>query len=129
MFRNFVAIAITTATIGITGISAQALPLQASGVQPQPDSRGNFHQVNWQSWRVVDRDPNGLNCRRGPGMNHQIVRRLSFLRPIAPASSNAVKLDKDRDPWVQVRLENNQTCFVRSHSAYILPTWDFYQQS
>lgn len=129
MFRNFLTIAITSATIGITGAGTLAQSLQASGVQPQPDARGNFHQVNWPSWRVVDRDPNGLNCRQGPGTNHRILRRLSFLRPITPVSSNALKLDKDRDPWLQIRLDNNQSCFVRSHSAYILPTWDLYQEN
>ena len=121
MLRNVAAIAITSA-IAIA-------PLAAYGVEPQPDRQGNFHQVNWQSWRVVDRDPNGLNCRQGPGINYQIVRKLNFLRPITPVSSSSVKLDQDRDPWLQVKLENNQSCFVRSHSAYILPTWDFYQES
>jgi len=121
MFRNVVAMAIASA---IT-----TTPWAAYAVKPQPDNQGNFRNLNWPSWRVVDRDPNGLNCRQGPGTNHRIIRRFNFLIPITPVSSRSIKFDKDQDPWVEVNLENNQSCFVRSHSAYILPTWDFYQEN
>jgi len=120
MLRNIFAIAISSAIITTSfGVHAQ----------PQPDNRGNFRNVNWQSWRVVDRDPNGLNCRQGPGTNYNILRIFRFLTQIAPVSSREVKLDQDRDPWVEVIVDNNQSCFVRSHSAFILPSWDFYQQN
>lgn len=120
MVRNILAIAIASAiTTTVLGVNAQ----------PQPDRQGNFRNVNWQSWRVVDRDPNGLNCRQGPGTNYNIIRRLRFLTKITPVSPPEVKLDQDQFPWVEVTINNNQSCFVRSHSAFILPSWDFYQSN
>lgn len=130
MWRNIFAIARSRSLMGIaiaTAITTTSFAVHA--VQPQPDNRGNFRNVNWDSWRVVDRDPNGLNCRQGPGTNHNIVRKFRFLTQITPVSSREVKLDRDRAPWVEVTIDNNQSCFVRAHSAFILPSWDFYQSN
>jgi hypothetical protein len=129
MLRNIFAMPRSVSLMGIAIATAITTTSFAVHAQPQPDNRGNFRNVNWQSWRVVDRDPKGLNCRQGPGTNYNILRRLNFLRQITPLSSPEVKLDRDSNPWVEVMIDNNQSCFVRSHSAFILPSWDFYQQN
>ncbi len=91
---------------------------------PPPDRKGNFHNIEWPTWRVVDRDPRGLNCRRGPGTSNAIVTRLRLMTLLTPVTPYRLEVDKDGDPWMEVRLSNGGSCFVSANSGYVMPSWE-----
>lgn len=91
---------------------------------PRPDTKGRFYNIDWPNWRVVDRDARGLNCRRGPGTNNPIVTRLRLMTLLTPVTPHRLEVDKDGDPWMEVRLSNGGSCFVSANSWYVIPSWE-----
>jgi hypothetical protein len=91
---------------------------------PPPDAKGRFYNIDWPTWRVVDRDPRGLNCRRGPGINNSVVARLRLMTLLTPVTPRRLEVDKDGDPWMEVRLSNGGSCFISANTWYVMPSWE-----
>lgn len=134
---------------------AQAVPLSESasvGLQvksspdlPVADATGNYRRSGHRTWRVVDSDPNGLNCRWSEAMptdwyspatqfpdqnfaQWPVVRRFStgttLTANLSPAGFE-VFYDRRRQPWLKVSLgDNEQICLVRANAVYIQPIPD-----
>ena len=117
MLKRTLMVAIASYILTFAGAAFAAQPAQ-------PDREGYFRNIDWPSWRVVDRDPNGLNCRRGPGTNNPIITRFPLMTLLVPVRPHQVKLDRDGDPWMEVRLANGSSCFVSANAWYVMPSWE-----
>jgi hypothetical protein len=75
-----------------------------------------------QFWRVIDPDPEGLNCRRAPGVDFSVVGKLYKNQTISPSSaySEPIQIDPQRQPWMAVQVQG-KNCFIRAHSFFIEP--------
>ena len=126
MFKRTLMVAIASfASVASFASSILTCPGIALAAQPpEPDREGYFHNIDWSSWRVVDEDPNGLNCRRGAGTNNAIVTRFRLMTVLVPVRPRQVKFDRDGDPWMEVRLANGSSCFVAANAWYVLPSWE-----
>lgn len=98
---------------------------------PRADRNGDFTSIRatyadgsvgfHAPWLVVDPDPNGLNCRNGPGTDNRIIRRFPNNELVtADASSRAIAPDNRGKPWLRVKI-GNSACFVRAHSNFVKP--------
>lgn len=118
-----------------------ASPLAAVAL-PKPDKNGDYPRTSHQNWRVVDPDPNGLNCRWSSAMpsewfspsaklpqtpisNWAIIRRFKRNTPLTANLSPAgfaMLYDKQKKPWLKVSIgANDQICLVRGNARYIQP--------
>ena len=106
-----------------------SLSLAASAGIPQPNANGDFRSASAQQWRVVDTDPNGLNCRSGPGAEYPVrqkFRRNSVLFVATEHNSSGppwIKNDSRGLPWLLVSL-GDDSCFVRANARFIVPIPD-----
>lgn len=121
------------------------LPTDIANSAPFPvaNSEGDFERnTGYNLWKVVDRDPAGLNCRWSPDMPEEwyspdsewtdtniqswpVVRTLAYDTAIVsdgtPAGFMTIQDDKDA-PWLKVSIgENSQICLVRANSQYVMP--------
>lgn len=128
------------AFVGVVATSAVAIA-QPSPL-PAPNANGDYTRTSHRSWRVVDPDPNGLNCRwssqmpsdwyapdarlpRMDVMNWGVVRRFAtgttLTSNITPAGF-ATMPDARGLPWLKVSIgTNDQICLVRANSRFIRP--------
>lgn len=129
------------AIAAIAGAIVLSFPNAAVAI-PKPDRNGDYHRTSHQNWIVVDRDPNGLNCRWSSAMpadwyspatrfpdtsvsNWQIVRRFKRNTPLTANLSPAgfaILYDRQKKPWLKVSIgSNDQICLVRGNARYIRP--------
>lgn len=125
-------------------VSSTDSPVSSSPPQALPvaDANGDYGRTNHQTWRVVDSDPGGLNCRwsaamptdwyspstQFPNQNFgrwQVVHTFSvettLTANLAPAGF-AVFYDEQQKPWLKVSIGGNeQICLVRANAAYVQP--------
>ena len=125
-------------------VSSTSSPVSSSPSQSSPvaDANGDYGRTNHQTWRVVDSDPGGLNCRWSAAMptdwyspstqfpdqnfgQWQVVRTFSvgttLTANLAPAGF-ALLYDGQQKPWLKVSIdENEQICLVRANVAYVEP--------
>lgn len=125
-------------------VSSTNNPVSSSPSQSLPvaDANGDYGRTNHQTWRVVDSDPGGLNCRWSAAMPNnwyspstqfpnqnfgqwQVIRTFSvgttLTANLAPAGF-ALLYDKYQKPWLKVSIgENEQICLVRANAAYVQP--------
>ena len=111
---------------------------------PQPNERGEYQRTSHRYWKVVDSDPNGLNCRMGahsieeienPGSkvdlnigSWPVVGTLKqgqkFEIYLGP-SGLGVLYDRQNQPWFFVEnsegIDGPGNCFVRAHSSFVQP--------
>jgi hypothetical protein len=109
---------------------------------PVADSNGNYRRSGHRTWRVVDADPNGLNCRWSRAMPtewyspaaqfpNQNFGQWSVVRRFPPGTILTANLspagfevfyDVRQQPWLKVSIgENEQICLVRANEIYIQP--------
>ena len=111
---------------------------------PEPLKNGDFSRSSQVTWKAVDADPNGLNCR-SLGLTYEelidprnsvtfdiknwpIIGTLKqgqdFKINLGPAGFGVV-YDTDKNPWIYV--ENTagdggpSNCFVRANSRFVKP--------
>jgi hypothetical protein len=110
---------------------------------PQPNQAGDYPaRTSHRYWVVVDRDPNGINCRWSETMpanwydpsvqfpqldieNWQVVKQYKrnqvLLANTAPAGF-AMIADAQGKPWLKVTIgPNEQICLVRANAQFIQP--------
>ncbi len=112
----------------------------ASIVPPRANENGNYGRTDHTDWRVVDPDPDGLNCRMGRYSieqihdvrsnvpmniyNWNVVRRLPtgqyFEIDLTPGGYACYQDDRGL-PWLYIDAYN---CFVRANTAYVRPVFD-----
>lgn len=112
----------------VSSISAVATATIAAPVMPTADPNGDYYFVREaRRWRVVDRDPNGLNCRSGPGANYPVVEVKVTGETLFLASEHFggsppyINLDERDLPWLKVDGGYESYCFVRANSRFIRP--------
>jgi len=139
---------------GVVPQAAASAASTASGLQ-QPDENGDYYQPRRRSegsrtWRVVDPDPTGLNCRmkrdwQGITFGHvnapeemgkdysanigawEVMATLlpgdSLTADGGHLSQGIFVLDQDGKPWLAISRSGSSpaTCFVRANSAFIQP--------
>lgn len=120
------------------------LPIDIANSVPFPvaNSNGDFGRTSYDLWKIVDRDPAGLNCRwstdmpeewyspsaEWPDTNIQswpVVRTLAYDTAIvsdgSPAGFMTIQDDQNA-PWLKVSIgENSQICLIRANSQYVMP--------
>lgn len=110
---------------------------------PTPDANGDYtRKTSHRTWRVVDADPGGLNCRWSadapadwyspsaqlPPLNieeWEVVQRFPqgtvLTSNITPAGF-ATLTDTQKQPWLKVSIgPNDQICLVRANERYVQP--------
>lgn len=109
-------------------------------LNPTPDGNGDYNSIQrisadgkaiegvrgeHRSWRIVAAN---LNCRKGPGVTHQVIQQFAKEHLIQAASFGrggsdeviVMQRDDQGKPWMRVALNTGQ-CFVRANSRYIEP--------
>ncbi|MEB3826420.1 hypothetical protein [Phormidium sp. CCY1219] len=131
----------TLALSGILACGVSALPASAL---PTPNENGDYGRTSHRYWKVVDPDPNGLNCRMGrysyPAiasprsdvtldiLNWSPVGTLDrgerFEIELGPAGFG-ILTDTRGKPWFYVRRSfgeySTSCCFVRANSSFVVP--------
>ncbi len=116
----------------------------ASSVLPQTNAQGDYTgKSNHINWRVVDPDPNGLNCRMGDRTIDQVWTPSSgalnigswpvtgtlppdstFQAALSPGGF-VLTFDANNQPWMFVQSSNGpeqtNNCFIRANTNYIEP--------
>ncbi|MBL1177325.1 hypothetical protein [Pantanalinema sp. GBBB05] len=136
MLKQFLAITVF-ALVAFTATPALAQSL------PVADSNGDFsRRTGHEKWIVVDRDPDGLNCRwsseiptewyapdaQYPRMNIRewsVVRRFPYntvlVANMTPAGM-VTMFDEANKPWLKVTIgDNDKICLVRANNSFIRP--------
>jgi hypothetical protein len=129
-------IAALLVTIAITPAVRAQMPV------PQPNADGDYPRTGHKLWRVVDPDPNGLNCHwseempdpwyapdaQFPDLNIQdwsIVRHFGAGTVLTANTTPAgfVFIHDDRYlPWLKVSLgDNDEICLVRANQQFVVP--------
>ncbi len=116
----------------------------ASSVVPQTNAQGDYTgKSNHINWRVVDPDPNGLNCRMGDRTIEQVwnpsagalnIGSWPVIGTLPPDSTFQAALspggfiltfDSNNQPWIFVESSNGpeqtNNCFIRANTNYIEP--------
>ena len=113
----------------ISSISAVPTAAVASAEIPRADANGNYYYVSEaRIWRVVDPDPDGLNCRSGPGTNYSVVEVKRPGQNLYLASEHFgggppyIEKDKRGLPWLKVDGGYESYCFVRANTLFVEPT-------
>ncbi|WP_254563447.1 hypothetical protein [Oscillatoria sp. HE19RPO] len=120
------------------------MPPVASSVLPQTNAQGDYTgKSNHIYWRVVDPDPNGLNCRMGDRTIEQVWTPSSgalnigswpvtgtlppdstFQAALSPGGF-VLTFDANNQPWIFVESSNGpeqtNNCFIRANTNYIQP--------
>lgn len=114
-------------TVGNLPAPAQMGPEYYTG--SWPDTAGNFplRQAYQGRWRVVDPDPNGLNCRASlpsPAGDIDVVTTFiqgDILQAI-PRERGVTELVSVQDQtWLRVKLDAGSTCWVRANVQFLEP--------
>lgn len=116
----------------------------ASSVLPQTNAQGDYTgKSNHINWRVVDPDPNGLNCRMGDRtidqvwnpsagalnigswpVNGTLPPDSTFQAALSPGGF-VLTFDSNNNPWMFVESSNGpeqtSNCFIRANTNYIEP--------
>ncbi|MGL5192172.1 MAG: hypothetical protein ACRC8Y_01025 [Chroococcales cyanobacterium] len=116
----------------------------ASSVLPQTNAQGDYTgKSNHINWRVVDPDPNGLNCRMGDRTIEQVWNPSAgalnigswpvtgtlptdstFQAALSPGGF-VITFDANNQPWMFVESSNGpeqtNNCFIRANTNYIEP--------
>ncbi|WP_199247123.1 hypothetical protein [[Phormidium] sp. ETS-05] len=106
----------------IAAITTANFTLTATAAEPRPDDRGNYRMTGgWTRWEVMP-DPVGLNCRKGPGTEFDLVAAIEgkTILTVSPDYSPLIHNDPRGNPWLVVKVRNTN-CFVRANSAFIRP--------
>lgn len=127
MFRQLLTLCL------VSSISAISTAAMATPLMPIPDTNGDYYSVREaRRWTVVDRDPNGLNCRSGPGTNYAVVVVQPQGQTLYLASEHFgggppyINLDERELPWLKVDGGYESYCFVRANSWFIQPIQERY---
>ncbi|MEG4344917.1 hypothetical protein QUB70_16700 [Microcoleus sp. A003_D6] len=111
---------------------------------PQPNERGEYQRTSHRYWKVVDSDPNGLNCRMGPHSIQEIedpgskvdlnigswpvvgtLKQGQKFEIYLGPSGLGVLYDDRHQPWFFVEKSEAtggpRNCFVRAHSSFVKP--------
>lgn len=121
-------------------IGVWILPGLAQVTTPQPDLNGNYRRNQaarvgqvasplspGSLWQVISP---GLNCRRGAGLEYDIVRQFEqgqlLQADVGRGGSDEVLInatDRRGNPWMRVRspIGESYDCYVRAHRRYIQP--------
>jgi hypothetical protein len=114
---------------------------------PQPNNRGDYRRTPHRTWKVVDVDPNGLNCRMinmtyneliNPRNNIELdivnwpivgtLKQEQRFRINSGPAGFGVMYDTRNQPWIFVEqtLGNNAVnqCFVRANDQFVQPIAD-----
>lgn len=130
------------ATLTATAVSVLGLSVGVAVANLGTDRYGNWISPNYEHyWRVVDSDPNGLNCRmRGTINDILIIQRrgssLSFLdfwvKETLPVGyqfraghmnrDGALMFDDRGLPWL---YNTDDQCFVRANERFVVPVEDW----
>ncbi|MGB3532175.1 MAG: hypothetical protein WBA13_01515 [Microcoleaceae cyanobacterium] len=114
---------------------------------PQHDENGNYRRSPHKIWKVVDADPNGLNCRMTSMSYRELIdprndvefdivnwpvvgtlrREQQFRIDLGPAGMGMM-YDTRQQPWIFVNqtLNGNSVtqCFVRANNRFVQPVAD-----
>ncbi|MGB3403012.1 MAG: hypothetical protein WBA77_09995 [Microcoleaceae cyanobacterium] len=134
----------TTEFSNILPVANETMTISQRSRLPVPNDRGDYRRTPHRTWKVVDVDPNGLNCRMinmtyeelfNPRnnveldiVNWPIVGTLKqeqrFRINLGPAGFG-VMYDTQNKPWmfVEQTLGNNSVsrCFVRANYQFVQP--------
>ena len=111
---------------------------------PQPNERGEYSRTSHRYWKVVDSDPNGLNCRMGPHSIQEIedpgskvdlnigswpvvgtLKQGQKFEIYLGPSGLGVLYDDRHQPWFFVEKSDSsggpRNCFVRARSSLVKP--------
>ncbi len=119
------------------------IPIAAQGRElPQANANGDYLRTSHRQWRVVDPDPQGLNCRwsdqvppdwyaphaQWPAldiMDWPVVRRFrtgTILTANTTPAGFATLTDNRGLPWLKVAIgEGDRICLVRANRLFIRP--------
>lgn len=96
-----------------------------------PDANGDYpiRREYQQLWQVVDRDPDGLNCRGflpPSESSEEVVTTFTEGDVITayPRSRGIYEIidDEEGQPWLMVDLADEAgSCWIRANSEYIVP--------
>jgi uncharacterized protein YgiM (DUF1202 family) len=121
MFRHVALVAIATSISTISTVV-----LAQSGL-PRPNRQGDYYNGAWNSWLVVDRDRQGLNCRSSAGSNYRVVKKFyngNKMLVFTQGEDPLIRWDRQEKPWLAVLPTGYQyetPCFVRANSRFIQP--------
>lgn len=137
----------TTKQPEILPVADQTITISQSSRLPQPNNRGDYGRTPHQTWKVVDVDPNGLNCRMTNVTYKQLIdprlnidldiinwpvvgtlkQEQRFRINLGPAGFG-VMYDTQNKPWIFVEqtFDNNTVnqCFVRANDQFVRPVMD-----
>lgn len=120
-------------------LAVQPLALAQGRYLPQPNANGDYLRTRHRQWRVVDPDPEGLNCRWLEGvdqdrewdayidlemMSWPVVVRFqagTLLRASTRFNGWSIVTDNRGLPWLKVALGNDRLCLVRANRRFIRP--------
>ncbi len=124
------------------GISEPSPTVEEPSI-PQPNENGDYLRFQYTKWKVVEADPNGLNCRMSNKTYDELVdprnnakmdignwsvigtlkQGQQFQVKLGPAGMGAV-YDSKNKPWAFVEVTENAStnqCFVRANQKFVEP--------
>jgi hypothetical protein len=139
--------ATTSTSPDVLPVAQETITVAEKPSLPEPNENGDYRRSPHQTWKVVDIDPNGLNCRMidmtydeliDPSndveldiINWPVVGTLKqeqkFKINLGPAGFGVV-YDTRQKPWIFVDQtmdsgDVNQ-CFVRANQKFVQPVID-----
>lgn len=136
MMKRLIASATLLLTIAISTTATAQMPV------PRPNADGDYPRTSHKLWKIVDTDPNGLNCRWSEEMpdvwyspaaqftdlniqDWTIVRRfhsdMVLTANTTPAGFTYIYDDRHL-PWLKVSLgDNDEICLVRANQRFVVP--------
>jgi hypothetical protein len=136
-----------SADVDILPVAQETITVAEKPSLPQPNENGDYRRSPHRNWKVVDVDPNGLNCRMidmtyeeliDPGndveldiINWPVVGTLKqqqkFKINLGPAGFGVV-YDTRQKPWIFVDQTFDDSsvnqCFVRANHKFVQPVTD-----
>lgn len=107
---------------------AQESPNFYTGEWPNASGDYPIRQEYSGSWRVVDLDTNGLNCRKNippGGGSEEVAERFppNTLITLVKRQRGVFEIETDQQgkPWLRVQLPNGLDCWVRANQQYVVP--------
>ncbi|MGV8124748.1 MAG: SH3 domain-containing protein [Candidatus Xenobiia bacterium LiM19] len=96
---------------------------------PEPDGKGDYTTFNHLCWRVVDRDPEGLNGRKLTAAVDAFGQvDITTMPVIITFPGDSILLvrsgcvDRKGNTWLNVVLgAENRYCLVRANNKYVIP--------
>lgn len=127
-FNQVLALSVTLVLILANAVvTAQEEPKYYSGAWPNSAGDYPIRRQYQGTWRVVDPDPQGLNCRNNippyAGSEKIVARFLKGTEiTLIQRGRGAFEIGEDKEglPWLAVRLGNN-ICWVRANQQYVVP--------